>query len=133
MGDAAFALMFAVVMVSGVFLIFTAMKQRADSLERRHRERMAMIERGQIPPAEPVRRGSGSSLALSLGIIIIGLGFALMTIIGIAAGEPGVGIGVGGAIVIVGVAFVVRSLVVRPPEVSSMPAPVTRTRTTEEP
>ena len=133
MGDAAFALMFAVVMVSGVFLIFTAMKQRSESLERQHRERMAMIERGQIPPAEPVRRGRGSSLAMSLGIIIIGAGFALMTVIAIAAGEPGVGIGIGGAIVIVGVAFIVRSLVVRPLETTSLPAPVTRTRTTEEP
>lgn len=133
MGDAAFALMFAVVMFSGVFLIYTAMRQRADSLERQHRERMAMIERGQIPPAEPVRRGRASSLAMSLGIIIIGAGFALMTIIGIAAGEPGVGIGIGGAMVIIGIAFIVRSLVVRPPEIVSTPPPLPHTRTSEEP
>ena len=136
MGDAAFALMFAVFMASGVFLIFTAMKQRSESLERQHRERMAMIERGQIPPPEQrpfvVRRRS-SSLAMSLGIIIIGLGFALMLIISVAAAEPGVGIGVGGAIVILGIAFIVRSLVVRPQETASIPAPVHHTRTTEEP
>jgi hypothetical protein len=133
MGDAAFALMFAVFMFSGVFLIFTAMKQRSESLERQHRERMAMIERGQIPPVEPVRRGRGSSLAMSLGIIIIGAGFALMTIIGIAAGEPGVGIGIGAAMVIIGIAFIVRSLVVRTPETVSTPPPLPHTRTTEEP
>jgi hypothetical protein len=36
-----------------------------------------------------------------------------MTIISIAGGAPDVGIGIGGAIVIVGGAFIVRSLVVR--------------------
>lgn len=116
MGDEALALMFAVAMFSGVFLIFTAMKQRSETLERQHRERMAMIERGHVPPAEPVRRGRASSRSMSLGIIVIGLGLALMTIIGIAAETPTVGIGIGGAIVIVGAAFIVRSLVVRPEE-----------------
>jgi hypothetical protein len=133
MGDAAAALMFAVTMFSGVFLIFTAMKQRSESLERQHRERMAMIEKGQIPPAQPVRRAGSSSLAMSLGIIIIGLGFALMMIISVAAGEPGVGIGIGGAIVILGIAFIVRSLIVRPAETVVTPPPLPHTRTTEEP
>ena len=111
-----FALMFTVGMFCGVFVIFLAMRQRSELLERRHRERMAMIERGQIPLPEPtVRRGSGaSSRALSLGIIVVGLGLALMTIIGIAGETPSVGIGIGGAIMIVGASFIVRSLVVRP-------------------
>jgi len=116
-GDVLFGVMFTVAMFSGVFLIFMAMRQRSETLDRQHRERMAMIERGQVPPAQPVRRGAGSSsLAMSLGIIIIGMGLALMTIIGIAAETPTVGIGIGGAIVIVGVSFIVRSLVVRPAE-----------------
>ena len=117
MDDAAFALMFVATIFSGVFLIFMAMRQRSESLERQHRERMAMIERGQIPPPLPTtfRRGS-STVAMSLGIIIIGLGLGLMLIIGLAAGEAGVGVGVGGAIVILGLAFIVRSLVVRPAE-----------------
>ena len=37
-----------------------------------------------------------------------------MTIISIASESPEVGIGVGGAIAIIGGAFIVRSLVVRP-------------------
>lgn len=119
MGDTAIALMFIAAMFSGVFLIFMAMRQRSEALERQHRERMAMIERGQVPPAEPVRRGRASSLAMSLGIIIIGVGLALMTIIGIAAETPTVGIGIGGAIVIIGIAFIVRSVVVRPEDPSS--------------
>jgi hypothetical protein len=88
----------------------------------RHRERMAMIERGQIPLAEPSGGASSaqrldataarSSRSLSLGIIVVGLGLAMMTIIGIAGDSPEVGVGVGGAVAILGGAFIVRSLVV---------------------
>ena len=110
------AICFIATMFAGVFLIFLAMRQRSETLERLHRERMAMIERGHIPLADPhPNQGSGgSSRALSLGIVVVGLGFALMTIIGIAGETPTVGVGIGGAIVIVGAAFIVRSLVVRP-------------------
>ena len=106
------AVVFVVGMFSGVFLIFLAMRARSEGLERQHRERMAMIERGHIPTTAP-QVSRASSRSLSLGIIIVGLGLALMTIISIAGGSPDVGIGIGGAIVIVGAAFVVRSLVVR--------------------
>ena len=121
-----FGMMFTAAMFCGVFLIFLAMRQRSELLERQHRERMAMIERGQIPlPDQIARRGSGaSSRSLSLGIIVVGLGFALMMIISVAAGGPDVGIGVGGAIVIIGASFIVRSFVVRPEsQNSSLPPP----------
>lgn len=115
-GDVLLGLMFTVGMFCGVFVIFLAMRQRSEMLERQHRERMAMIERGQIPlPDQALRRGSrASSRALSLGIIVVGLGLALMMIISVAAGTPDVGIGIGGAIVILGTSFIVRSFVVRP-------------------
>ena len=132
-GDLLFAMMFTIAMFCGVIIIFLALRQRSETLDRQHRERMAMIERGQIPPVQPVRRGSASSLSLSLGIIVVGLGLALMTIIGIAADQPAVGIGIGGAIVILGIAFIVRSLVVRPQETAPIPAPAPQTRTSEEP
>jgi hypothetical protein len=121
-----FGMLFTAGMFCGVFVIFLAMRQRSEFLERQHRERMAMIERGQIPlPDQSVRRGSGSSSrALSLGIIVVGLGLALMTIISVAAETPTVGIGIGGAIVILGVSFIVRSFVVRPESHnSSFPPP----------
>ena len=122
-----FGLLFIVAMFSGVFVIFLAMRQRSEVLERQHRERMAMIERGQIPLPQhstTVRRGSGaSSRSMSLGIIVVGLGLALMTIIGVAAGTPDVGIGIGGAIVIIGGAFIVRSFVVRPESQNSSSPP----------
>jgi hypothetical protein len=91
-----------------------------------HRERMAMIERGQIPLSEPqsgshdrrplvsVYGATRSSRSLSVGIMVVGLGLALMTIIGVAGESPEVGIGVGGAIAIIGGAFIARSMLVRP-------------------
>jgi hypothetical protein len=118
MSDVAFAVMFFTAMLSGVFLIFVAMRQRSETLERQHRERMAMIERGHIPAASPERR-SAPSTALSFGIIVVGIGLALMMLISVASGVPDVGIGVGGAIVIVGAAFIVRSIVVRPSQPES--------------
>lgn len=114
------AVVFVVGMFAGVFLIFLAMRGRSEALERMHRERMAMIERGHIPLAEP-QMSRGSSRSLSLGIIVVGLGLALMMIVSVAGGSPESGVGIGGAIVIVGAAFIVRSLVVRPELPSSPP------------
>ena len=114
------AAVFVVGMFAGVFLIFLAMRGRSEALERLHRERLAMIERGHIPLAEP-QVSRASSRSLSLGIIVVGLGLALMMIISVAAETPTVGIGIGGAIVIIGAAFIVRSLVVRAE--STSPAP----------
>jgi len=119
-GDVLLATMFVAGMFAGVFVIFLAMRGRSEALERLHRERMAMIERGHIPLAEPqVSRASNRSL--SLGIIVVGLGLALMVIISIAGGAPDSGVGIGGAIVIVGAAFIVRSLVIRPEVPSAAP------------
>jgi len=120
-GEDLFAFVFVVGMVAGVIVIVMAMRQRSQQLEMHHRERMAMIERGQIPLSDPevlhVRRVPNvgpSSRSLSVGIIVVGLGLALATIISIAGESPEVGIGVGGAIAILGGAFIVRSIVVRP-------------------
>jgi len=116
-----FAVVFIFGMFGGVFIIFLGLKQRSQHLEMQHRERMAMIERGQIPLQDPealhVRRVPAvgpSSRYLSLGIIVVGLGLALATIISIAGESPEVGIGVGGAIAIIGGAFIVRSILVQP-------------------
>jgi len=116
-----FAAVFVIGMFSGVFIIYLGLRQRSQQLEMQHRERMAMIDRGQIPLADPeatlhVRRVANvgpSSRSLSVGIITVGLGLALATIISVAAEAPEVGIGVGGAIAILGGAFIVRSILVR--------------------
>jgi hypothetical protein len=132
-----FATVFVIGMFAGVFIVFLGLRQRSQQLEMRHRERMAMIERGQIPLAEPtggapgryIDRGAApSARSLSLGIIIVGLGLSLMTIIAIAGESPKAGIGVGGAIAILGGAFIVRSLLVPTVDRSSIPPapPVSR-------
>ena len=132
-----FAMVFIVGMFAGVFIIFLGLRQRSQQLEMRHRERMAMIERGQIPLDEPsspqgrrvmaARRDAGSSRSLSFGIIVIGLGLALMTIISIAGDSVEIGVGIGGAIAILGAAFIVRSIVVRPESVPTTADAIIRT------
>jgi hypothetical protein len=118
-----FAAVFVLGMFCGVFIIFMGLRQRSQQLEMHHRERMAMIERGQIPLNEPahlhdrpatVSGAARSSRSLSIGIIVVGIGLALMTIISVASEAPEVGIGVGGAIAIIGGAFIVRAMVMRP-------------------
>lgn len=126
-----FAMVFIIGMFAGVFVIFLAMRQRAELLQMQHRERMAMIERGQIPLADSAHAYGASRRAgttttqtarsLSLGIIVVGFGVALMTIVSIAGGSPEAGIGVGGSVAILGAAFIVRSLVVRS-EIAAPPA-----------
>jgi hypothetical protein len=116
-------MVFIVGMFAGVFIIFLGLRQRSQQLEMRHRERMAMIERGQIPLEREIqglpgrrlvpRSSVATSRSLSFGIIVVGLGIALMTIISIAGDSPEIGVGVGGAVAILGAAFIVRSIVVR--------------------
>ena len=120
------AIIFVFGMFAGVAIIYMGLRQRSQQLQMLHRERMAMIERGQIPLTEPLpgtrRAGAPSSRSLSLGIIVVGLGLALMTIISIAGESPEVGIGVGGAIAILGGAFIVRSVMVPPSSQSTPPS-----------
>jgi hypothetical protein len=124
-GEELFAVVFVIGMFAGVFIVYMGLRQRSQQIEMQHRERMAMIERGQIPLSEPasvrhsverqpVYHDVPSNRAMSVGIIVVGLGIALMTIISIAGESPEVGVGVGGAIAVLGGAFIVRSLLVRP-------------------
>lgn len=107
-----------------VYLIVrTTARSRIRELE--IRERIAMIERGLVPAPEVDPRGFERAMARhetvvmrkaparsrSAGVIFMGMGAALMFLIGFAGGEPGVAIGVGGAIIIIGLAFVVNGMV----------------------
>jgi hypothetical protein len=96
--------------------IYKSMRLR----ELAYRERIAMIERGLVPPADPWGagpggrhrfRGTGDGIRASkyrtAGIVLIGLGAALLVLISFAGGQPAVGIGVGGAFAILGFAFIV--------------------------
>jgi hypothetical protein len=105
------------------FLIVLAMsKARLRELE--IRERIAMIERGLVPPPEVDPRGFDRAMVLMAeskrqrspgrhrraGVTLIGVGFGLMVLIGVAGGATDAGIGVGGFFVIIGMAFFINSL-----------------------
>ena len=105
------------IIVSGVVIIVAAMRQRSRELEMKHRERLAMIERGVAPgPArDPVEFERWQQLdarpahspATTLGVVTIALGLGLMLLLGFTAGSPSVAVGIGGSIVVLGAAFIV--------------------------
>jgi hypothetical protein len=122
------------VMITGVVVVLAGLRHRAKMLELVHRERVAMIERGMMPPemnpilAESHRLRDGGAArgrSFSVGILVVGFGLALMTVIAIAGGDTTSGIGIGGAIAILGAAFIVRSVLTSPPPPlpPSAPAP----------
>ena len=77
-------------LLGGVVVILAGLRYRTQIRELRHKERLAMIEQGMLPPPEfdpqiVFSRGL-QQRSLSFGIIVVGLGFALMFLIGIAGG-----------------------------------------------
>ena len=113
------------------------------------RERIAMIERGLVPPPEKDPQGFDRAMSRydraralddedgdwaprpvrryrSAGVTLMGIGFGLMLMIGVAGGAVEAGIGVGGFVVVLGLAFFVNSWLSRydPPPAprSSVPA-----------
>lgn len=115
-----------VAIVGGLAVAIFSMLARARVRELEIRERIAMIEKGLVPPPEvdPAgfdramsrcdRRRSASGRRVRGGIIVMGVGFGLMFMISMAGGTPREGIGVGGFLVIVGLAFLVSNLFDRP-------------------
>lgn len=113
-----FAVVFSLVVLSGVFIVVMGLRQRSQQLEMRHKERMAMIERGMTPVAESVAEmggpvSGGSSRFMTLGILIVAFGLGLATVVSVAAEAPEAGLGIGGGIAILGAAFIVNSMVSR--------------------
>jgi hypothetical protein len=120
-----------IVVIIGAFIyamVRTLARARVRELE--IRERIAMIERGLMPPPEVDPRGfdralhrlerprfhTGARRHRRAGVVLIGIGFGLMVLIGFAAGESGVALGVGGFLVVVGLAFFINSLIDNWPE-----------------
>ena len=99
------------------------MKSRVRELE--IRERIAMIERGLVPPPEVDPRGfdramhrlerrevrSGAGRHRRAGVTVMGVGFGLMVLIAFAGGDSGTAIGVGGFLAVIGLAFFINSLI----------------------
>ena len=112
-------------------IVLTLSRARVRELE--VRERIAMIERGLVPPPEKDPQGFDRAMSRydrlrdhdddddwyprrrtpgryrSAGVTLMGVGFGLMLMIGVAGGAMEAGIGVGGFLVVMGLAFVVNS------------------------
>lgn len=108
---------FAIAVVGGVAVVIAGMRHRARLLEMTHRERLAMIERGMVPPergptdfAHTVHdRSVASQKMFSVGVVTTAFGLGLGMLITFAGGAPGPGIGVGGAIALLGLAVLVNA------------------------
>jgi hypothetical protein len=110
-------------------IVKTLVKARVRELE--IRERIAMIERGLVPPPEvdprgfdramdrverlrEYRHGAGAGRHRRAGVVLMGVGFGLMVLIYFTANESSVAIGVGGFLVVMGLAFFINSLMESP-------------------
>ena len=103
-------------------IVLTLSRARVRELE--VRERIAMIERGLVPPPEVDPRGFDRAMHRydrqqrykspgrhrRAGIVLMGIGFGLMMLIGVAGDSMNAGIGVGGFFVIMGLAFFINGL-----------------------
>ena len=113
-----------IVAIIGAFtyaVVQTLARARVRELE--VRERIAMIERGLVPPPEVDPRGFDRAMDRyeryrerspgrhrRAGVTLMGVGFGLMLLIGVAGDSMSSGIGVGGFLVIMGFAFFINSL-----------------------
>src|SRR5436190_12540366 len=109
-------------------IVQTIMKSRVRELE--IRERIAMIERGLVPPPEVDPRGferamhrlerhefrSGAGRHRRAGVTMMGVGCGLMVLIAFGGGDTGSAIGVGGFLAVIGLAFFINSLIDNRPE-----------------
>lgn len=104
----------ALIIIGGVVVMVWGIRHATRQAEQQHEERMAMIERGLTPPdlaergRDRQRRAHG--FKMSFGILLCGLGVGLLMLITFAAGAAGTGLGIGGAVVAVGLAFIVSAL-----------------------
>jgi hypothetical protein len=101
-------------------IVLTLSRARVRELE--VRERIAMIERGLVPPPEVDPRGFDRAMDRyeryrerspgrhrRAGVTLMGVGFGLMVLIGVAGDSMSSGIGVGGFLVIMGLALFINS------------------------
>jgi hypothetical protein len=132
--DAVFWLIPISAIIGGI--TYAIVKAQADARlrELEVRERIAMIEKGFIPPPEANPRGfeqameaidqnaasadhpggtrhhRGPERYRSAGITLIGIGLGLMLMLGIAGGSPERGIGIGGFVAMIGLASLINGL-----------------------
>jgi hypothetical protein len=106
--------------ISGI--VHTVMRARVRELE--IRERIAMIERGLVPPPESdpetfdrrmysmhqIQREHVAPRHRSAGVVLMSVGLGMMVLLTYAGNVPRQGLGVGGFIMILGLGFFINSL-----------------------
>ena len=113
-----------VAIVGGIIagIVASVTKGRVRELE--IRERIAMIERGMVPPPESdpegfdrrmqsvqlIQREHVAPRHRSAGIVLMAVGFGMMVLLTYAGGVPRQGLGIGGFLVILGLGFFVNGL-----------------------
>jgi hypothetical protein len=121
---------FLLLVVGGLALIAYSIRGRQRMRELVMRERIALIERGLVPPPEvdpkrfealvhppdvqvklrsPAAAARGARYR-SAGVMVMGFGAALFLLLAAAADLPGIGFGIGGGFVILGVAMFVNGM-----------------------
>jgi hypothetical protein len=148
----AWPFMIPIVAIIGAFtyaVVQTLARARVRELE--VRERIAMIERGLVPPPEVDPRGFDRAMDRyeryrdrsparhrRAGVTLMGVGFGLMLLIGVAGDSMSSGIGVGGFLVIMGLAFFINGMFDTrrddyPPATARPSAPITPSSPISEP
>lgn len=121
--------------IAGVLIIVLGLRHRLKIIEMVHRERLAMIDKGIVPPPDRGaaaifhaigsrgHRPAASSRQLSFGIGLVGWGIGLAMLLGFAFDAPAAGVGIGGGISVLGAAAIVSAILTRegPPASSAMP------------
>jgi hypothetical protein len=116
-----------VAIIGGITAGIVANITRGRVRELEIRERIAMIERGMVPPPESdpdafdrrmhsmdaLQRGHVAPRHRSAGVILIAIGVGLAVLLTYAGGVPEQGLGVGGFIVILGLGFIINGLLSR--------------------
>jgi hypothetical protein len=134
---------FLLLVVGGLALIAYSIRGRQRMRELVMRERIALIERGLVPPPEvdpkrfealvhppdvQVRFRSPGAAARgaryrSAGVMVIGFGAALFLLLAAAADLPGIGFGIGGGFVILGAAMFINGMLLAHGPVPPMETP----------
>ena len=117
-----FFIVLVVAIIGGISIAITGIISNAKLRELKIRERIAMIEKGLVPPPEvdPAgfdramdrverRGGQGRGKLRRAGVTLIGVGFGLMFLIAFT-GSTRIGIGLGGFLISIGSAFLINSL-----------------------
>ena len=91
--------------VGGIGIAAFSMYLTARSRQMAHRERLAMIERGLVPPSEPVHDVPTAGRWVRSGIIVMSLGLGMAVMIAFASNGLAIrqAIGVGGMLFLLGV------------------------------